>query len=299
MNSSKVSNQMNTMQIGSKANQINSKSENFSNTLSLSTYSSRFKKSTLENLFYRKTISYLRGPPIKDLLTQTNLNENKNIIIDKNYLVNLIKIKSKKHKNNLPTIKTLNTFSPKSNLKLRIFSIDFNNKNRDKFHMTYNYYNKNANKEKINDLYQKIYNNQDNMKCVTLNKLIKSCKKEHEKNIEKENSKFIIKPRMIKDDDRNFIISQKKFMRYHGAYKKKKFNHNFLSYDFKRDKYPNEDSTTIKQLFLKKKLKIMNNDMNIVKEKCKEEKNNLIHLFDTFNQKIQNDIDEVYYDKES
>ena len=137
------------------------------------------------------------------------------------------------------------------------------------------------------------------MKCVTLNKLIKSCKKEHEKNIEKENSKFIIKPRMIKDDDRNFIISQKKFMRYHGAYKNKKFNHNFLSYDFKRDKYPNEDSTTIKQLFLKKKLKIMNNDMNIVKEKCKEEKNNLIHLFDTFNQKIQNDIDEVYYDKES
>ena len=30
MNSSKVSNQMNTIQIGSKANQINSKTENFS-----------------------------------------------------------------------------------------------------------------------------------------------------------------------------------------------------------------------------------------------------------------------------
>ena len=300
MNSSKISNEMNTIQIYSRDNNIKKKLNN-TNNLSFYTYNSKFNNYILDNPNYRKTISYLRQPKIKDLIKETDLNENRKISFDKNYLVNLIKIKSKKDKNILPCIKTLNAFSSYQKKKLYIFSIDFNNKNNnDKFQRTYNNSYRNNNKEKIRELYNKIYNFNDKMKCININKLIKknnqSEGKESEDDYEKESFNLKIKPKIITGENQNLINSQKKFMRYHGSNKVKNlWNHNYISYDFiKKDKYPNENNITIRRHFLKKKLKKLNKNLIRAKDDCKESKDHIIYMFDNFNENIQKYIDDVF-----
>ena len=62
----------------------------------------------------------------------------------------------------------------------------------------------------------------------------------------------------------------------------------------KKDKYPNVDSTQIMQLFLNKKLKIIKKDMKVVRTQFETAKNNLVSVYNSFNEQIQKHIDDVY-----
>lgn len=251
-------------------------------------------QANMESKRYRKTISYLRSPSFVDLVNQTNLVDNKVIKFNKNYLINLIKIKMKKNKSKLPTIQTLSTFSPNTEVNFRTFSIDFNNMkktNNYQFHQTFNNSTRNKNKKKINELYKKIYSKKNNLKNVYVNQFMISNNKKKD---DKETLNMSIKPKMMNNINPNLMKSQKKFMKYHGFNKRNKFSFKLNMYGKKKDKYPNVDNIQILQLFLKKKLKIINKQMDDVKDQCETAKNNLIHVYDSFNEQIQKNIGDVY-----
>lgn len=265
------------------------------NFLSIATYTNTdtfTNKPKYDISQYRKTISYLRTPYIVDLMKQSNLTEHKVMRFNKNYLVNLIKIKMEKNKSKLPNIKTLSTFSPKTGTNFRTFSIDFNNRKNDtyKLHQTFNDSIRNRNKEKINELYKKIYNNKNHLKNVYVNQFMNNDKNGDEKEL----INISIKPKINNNSNKNFIISQKKFMKYHGFNKRKKINVKSIIFDKKKDKYQNIGNIRIWQLFLKKKLKILNKNVKIAKDEFELAKNNLISVYDSFNQKIQKNIEDVY-----
>ena len=48
------------------------------------------------------------------------------------------------------------------------------------------------------------------------------------------------------------------------------------------------------QLFLNKKLKIIKKDMKVVRTQFETAKNNLVSVYNSFNEQIQKDIDDVY-----
>ena len=256
-------------------------------------------KPNFENTQYRKTISYLRPPLIVDLMKQSNLVEKKTMRFDKNYLINLIKMEKKKDKSMLPTIDAFQTFSPRSNAKFRTISIDLSDiKKNDTFQLqkTFNFSNINKNKEKINELYKKVYSgNKSNLKIVYVNQFINNNKNVIE---EKESTNLNIKPKMINTINHNLIISQKRFMKYHGFNKRIQYNYKMQSYNKKKDKYPNLDSVQILQFFLKKKLKILINEVSKAKDECDMEKNNLISAYESFNEKAQKHIDEAFRNEE-
>ena len=83
-------------------------------------------------------------------------------------------------------------------------------------------------------------------------------------------------------------------MKYHGFNKRRKFNYKLNFYDIKKDKYPNVDNIQIWQLFLKKKLKILNKDVTKVKDECDIAKDNLLSVYDSFNIQAQKNIEETY-----
>ena len=129
MNISKNSKENESLIIKSKTlkNSIKLKPSLNTKFFSIATHASTFtNQANMESKRYRKTISYLRSPSFVDLVNQTNLVDNKVIKFNKNYLINLIKIKMKKNKSKLPTIQTLSTFSPNTEVNFRTFSIDFN-----------------------------------------------------------------------------------------------------------------------------------------------------------------------------
>ena len=120
------------------------------------------------------------------------------------------------------------------------------------------------------------------MKRVYVNHFINNNKKTKEK---KESLNVKIKPKLLNNINQNFITSEKKFMKYHGFNKRKKFNYNLNSLNKIRDKYPNMDNIKILQFFLKKKLKIINKDMDVVKNECEIAKNDLVSVYDILWQK--------------
>ena len=296
MNSSTISKENETFSITSNSlNKYKIKPRTNINFLSVTTHTNTLqnkKYKNIDNLKYRKTISYIRSSSIIDLMDQSNLSEKRKIPINKNYFINYLKMKMKKNKSKLPTIQTIKTFTKNIDYNLRTFSIDVNNlTNLNVFHKTFNYQRRDNNKEKINELYKKIYENKSNLKLVYVNQFINTNKKIKEKN---DSLNIKIKPKLISDINHNFITSEKKFMKYHGFNKRKKFNCNLNSFNKIRDKYPNMDNIKVLQFFLKKKLKIINKDMNVVKNKCEIAKNNLVSVYDVFNDQIQKDIDDIY-----
>ena len=252
-----------------------------------------------ENPNYRKTISYLGTSSIVDLMKQSNLAENKFVKVNKTYLINLIKMKIKKDKSKLPTIQAFKTFSPKTDINFKTFSIDFNgNKKNDaiNLHKTFNYSNRNHNKEKINELYKKIYDNdKNNLKSVYVNQFI-NCNKNRVD--EKEIPNLNIKPKIVNNINQNLITSQKRFLKYHGFNKRNKYIYRIKLYGKKREKYPNLDSFQILRFFLKKKLKILNNDVSKVKDECDVAKSNLVSAYESFNKEAEKHIEEIYRNEE-
>ena len=304
MNSSQPSKENRTLAITSSPfkSKLKNKLKTNNNFYSITTNSNSFRdKSKLENtntnINYRKTISYLNTPSIidVDLVKQLKLSDKRILKFDKNYLVNLIKMRIKKDK--LPSIMALKTFSPKSDFHYRAFSIDLSKiklNGRYDFHKTLNFSPKNKDKEKINELYRKVYeNNSNNLKSVYVNQFINSNKKiKFEK--KEETISVNIKPKILNSINQNFENSQRRFMKYHGFNKRRKFNYKLNFYDIKKDKYPNVDNIQIWQLFLKKKLKILNKDVTKVKDECDIAKDNLLSVYDSFNIQAQKNIEETY-----
>ena len=306
MNSSQISKETESLTITSKTlrPKIMIKPKLNANFFSIATCTNTSKdKPKYENLKYRKTISYLRSPSFVDLVKQTNLAENKTIKFEKNYVINLIKMRLKKDKTKLPTIQGFKTISPKTDINFRTFSIELNDKNnyRYQFQKTFNFSNRKKNKEKIDELYKKVYNNHknNNLKSVYVKQFING-NINNNKSIPEGKETINVKTKQMIDNDinHNFIVSKKRFMKYHGFNKRNKFIYKIKLYDKKKDKYQNINNIQIWQLFLKKKLKILNKDVSIVKDECDIAKKDLISVYDGFNKEIQKNIDEAYRNEE-
>lgn len=271
------------------------------NYLSTGTFTKKFYQKTNKNnnndIKYRKTIDiFCNTSSSVDLIKQSNLSKNDTIPMNKNYLINLVKMRIKKYNQNLPKLETFKTFATNFHY-LKTTSYDFGkNYTSNKFHSMSNNFTRKSNKEKVNEIYKKIYDNKNNanIKQMYVNQLMNKKKNNSDKN---ESKNLNIKQNFLKDNNYNFIKSEKRFMKYHGFNKRKKFKFNLDLFDIKKDKYPNKDSAQIMQLFLNNKLKILNKDMQIVKIKFETAKNNLVSVYKSFNERIQNDIDEVYNNK--
>ena len=297
MNSSKISKETENLTITNNSNIYKDKIKPKSNLNFLSvethtnTFHSNFNNKNFNDINYRKTISYLRPYSI-DLMKQSNLEDDKKIAINKNYFINLIKMRLKNKKTKLPTIQMLKTFSPKINKNFKAFSINVSNIKTFHSYQFPNFLNNttnNSNKEKLNKLYKKIYEEKNNLKHIYVSQIIN--KNKSEKN---ESVSIKIKPKIINDINRNFITSEKRFIKYHGNNKRNKKKFNMNSYDKIKDKYYNVNSIKIIQLFLKKKLNIISKDVKTARNDCEIAKNDLISVYDSFNSQIQKKIDDVY-----
>ena len=185
----------------------------------------------------------------------------------------------------------LKTFSPKINKNFKAFSINVSNIKTFHSYQFPNFLNNttnNSNKEKLNKLYKKIYEEKNNLKHIYVSQIIN--KNKSEKN---ESVSIKIKPKIINEINRNFITSEKRFMKYHGFNKRNKYKFNMNSYDKIKDKYYNVNSIKIIQLFLKKKLNIISKDVKTARNDCEIAKNDLISVYDSFNSQIQKKIDDL------
>ena len=298
MNSSNISKLTESLTITSSShlNKNRIKPVSKLNFLSAATYTKSFFKKPYkhDNLKYRQTIdNFLNSSSNVDLMKQSHLSQNEKIPINKNYLVNLVKMRIKKNNHHFPKIETFKTFSPNYHY-IKTFSFDFRKYNTsNQFHTMTNNTTKKSNKEKVKEIYKKIYddNNSTKLKQVYVNHLMNKDKISGEKN---EDTNVNIRPKLINNINYNFINSEKRFMKYHGFNKRKKFKYNLELFDIKKDKYPNKSSAEVMQLFLNNKLKILNKDMKIAKSQFETAKNNLVSVYYSFNQRIQSDIDEAY-----
>jgi hypothetical protein len=244
-------------------------------------------------LKYRKTDNFLNSSSKVDLLEQSHLSKKDKIPVNKNYLINLLKMKIKKNNENLPTIETFKTFSPTNYHNFKTISFDFGNKKTlNNFKTIFNNSTRDRNKEKINELYKKIYDTDNSkLKHIYVNQLMNKNKIFGEKY---DTSNVNIRPKLADNINHNMINSEKRFLKYHGFNKRKKYRYNLNLFNIKKDKYPNVDSTQIMQLFLNKKLKIIKKDMKVVRTQFETAKNNLVSVYNSFNEQIQKDIDDVY-----
>lgn len=268
------------------------------NYLSTGTFTKKFYQKTNKNnnndIKYRKTIDiFCNTSSSVDLIKQSNLSKNDTIPMNKNYLINLVKMRIKKYNQNLPKLQTFKTFATNFHY-LKTTSYDFGkNYTSNKFHTMSNNFTRKSNKEKVNEIYKKIYDNKNNanIKQMYVNQLMNKKKNNLDKN---ETKNLNIKQNFLKDNNYNFIKSEKRFMKYHGFNKRRKFNYKLNFYDIKKDKYPNVDNIQIWQLFLKKKLKILNKDVTKAKDECDIAKDNLLSVYDSFNIQAQKNIEETY-----
>ena len=98
-----------------------------------------------------------------------------------------MRLKNKKTK--LPTIQMLKTFSPKINKNFKAFSINVSNIKTFHSYQFPNFLNNttnNSNKEKLNKLYKKIYEEKNNLKHIYVSQIIN--KNKSEKNLKKVNA---------------------------------------------------------------------------------------------------------------
>ena len=297
MNSTNISkiNESLTLTSNSHANKNKIKPISKLNFISIGTYTRSFYPKTFlkNNLKYRKTDNFLNSSSKVDLLEQSHLSKKDKIPVNKNYLINLLKMKIKKNNENLPTIETFKTFSPTNYHNFKTISFDFGNKKTlNNFKTIFNNSTRDRNKEKINELYKKIYDTDNSkLKHIYVNQLMNKNKIFGEKY---DTSNVNIRPKLADNINHNMINSEKRFLKYHGFNKRKKYRYNLNLFNIKKDKYPNVDSTQIMQLFLNKKLKIIKKDLKVVRTQFETAKNNLVSVYNSFNEQIQKDIDDVY-----
>ena len=240
-----------------------------------------------------------------DLMKQSKLRNNKRLLFDKNYYLNLIKIKLKKNlKNNkFPPIKTLSSL--KSILSINYNTMNTmntmnslnNNKNnyiKDKYIKTFSYDNIKQNKHNI---YKDIFNsNPKNLKKVSVTKFINAKNNTcftTEQNLNK-NDNLKVKKK-IQEKNYNLSLSKIRFMNYHGSNKKNKNNEKNLKYNLLlQRKFEGFDNKKIRQFFVKKKLNKVNTKMKTVQKDVENTKNRIYDFFHYLNKDIQHNLEEDY-----
>jgi len=285
-----------------KSLSLSNKKSNFQmyNTPSLTSYHNQIKKSKIKNPFINSASSLY-----VDLLKQTHFKKENRMLYEKNYYINLLKIKLKKKPEILPKLKTL------SSTKTFPISIDNINsltninflKNSEKNMKTFSY--RNINNQKKNALYKRIIDGKPtNLKSVYVHKLLSSNNdpgmkegdRQYNSNNNIEESEYhpsIIIQTKTMNNDYNLNKSKMKFMIYHGKNKAVKNISNSVEKDIVR-KYEGISNTRIKQLFLKNKLIKVCNKMRSVQKDVDNTKNKLNDLFTTLHKDIQFNLDEEY-----
>ena len=285
-----------------KSLSLSNKKSNFKkyNTPSLTSYNNQIRKSKIKNPFINSASSLY-----VDLLKQTHFKKENRILYEKNYYINLLKIKLKKKPEILPKLKTL------SSTKTFPISIDNINsltninflKNSEKNMKAFSY--RNINNQKKNALYKRIIDGKPtNLKSVYVHKLLSSNNdpgmkegdRQYNSNNNIEESEYqpsIIIQTKTMNNDYNLNKSKMKFMIYHGKNKAIKNISNSVEKDIVR-KYEGINNTRIKQLFLKNKLIKVCNKMRSVQKDVDNTKNKLNDLFINLHKDIQINMDEVY-----
>ena len=279
---------------------LSNKKSNFKmyNTPSLTLYHNQIKKSKIRSPYISSASSFF-----VDLLKQTHFKKENRILYEKNYYINLLKMKLKKKPEILPKLKKL------SSTKTFPISIDNINsltninflKNSIKNMKTFSY--RNINNQKKNALYKRIIEGQPtNLKSVYVHKLLssnndpgaKEGERQYNNNFEQsEYQPSITIQTKTMNNDYNLNKSRMKFMIYHGKNKAVKNINNSVEKDIVR-KYKGFNNTRIKQLFLKNKLIKVCNKMKSVQKDFDNTKNKLNNLFTSLHKDIQFNLDEEY-----
>lgn len=284
-----------------KSSSLSNKKSHFKmfNTPSLTSYHSQIRKSNIKNPYINSASSLF-----VDLLKQTHFKKENRILYEKNYYINLLKMKLKKKPEILPKLKTLSstkTFPISIDTINSLTNINFL-KNSEKNMKTFSY--RNINNQRKNALYKRIIDGKPtNLKSVYVHKLLStnnnSGVKEGEgqynnnKIEEFENQPSIIIQTKTMNNDYNLNKSKMKFMIYHGKNKAFKNISNSVEKDIVR-KYEGINNTKIKQLFLKNKLIKVCNKMRSVQKDVDNTKNKLNNLFTTLHKDIQLNMDEEF-----
>ena len=267
-------------------------------TPSLTSYHNQIKKNKIKNPYINSSSSLF-----VDLLKQTHFKKENRVLYEKNYYINLLKIKLKKKPDILPKLKIL------SSTKAFPISIDNINsltninflKNTEKNMKTFSY--RSINNQKKNSLYKRILDGKPtNLKSVYVHKFLSSNNysgakegdRQYYNNIDgPEYQASIIIQTKTMNNDYNLNKSKMKFMKYHGKNKSIKKISNSVEKDIVH-KYEGINNTSIKQLFLKNKLIKVCNKMKSVQKDFDSTKNNLNNLFTTLHKDIQFNLDEEY-----
>lgn len=284
-----------------KSSSLSNKKSHFKmfNTPSLTSYHSQIKKRIIKNPYINSASSLF-----VDLLKQTHFKKENRILYEKNYYINLLKMKLKKKPEILPKLKSLSstkTFPISIDTINSITNINFL-KNSEKNMKTFSY--RNINNQRKNALYKRIIDGKPtNLKSVYVHKLLSTYnnsgvkegdKQSNNNNIkDSENQPSIIIQTKTMNNDYNLNKSKMKFMIYHGKNKDIKNISNSVEKDIVR-KYEGINNTRIKQLFLKNKLIKVCNKMRLVQKDVDNTKNKLNNLFSNLHKDIQLNMDEEY-----
>ena len=289
-----------SMEATYKSFSLSNKKSNFKmyNTPSLTSYHNQIKKNKIKNPYINSASSLF-----VDLLKQTHFKKENHILYEKNYYINLLKIKIKKKPEILPKLKTL------SSTKTFPLSIDNINsltninflKNSEKNMKPFRYLN--INNQKKNALYKRILDGKPtNLKSVYVHKLLSSSNysgikegdRQYYNNIDDpEYQPSIIIQTKTMNNDYNLNKSKMKFMKYHGKNISIKNINNSVKEDIVY-KYEGINNTRIKQLFLENKLIKVFNKMKSVQKDVDSTKNKLNNLFTTLHKDIQFNLKEEY-----
>ena len=244
-----------------------------------------------------------------DLIKQTKLQEGKSqIFCNKDYYFNLLKIQLKKnYSNKLPRINIFSSKNNKESINLNVFNTlsninilgnRLNNKDKNKY-KTFGY--KSINIKKKNDLYKRIMDGEpQNLKIVPVNKFLKSKIDLNDNNIKDKiykHENMSIKTK-IENNDYNLNLSKIRFMKFHGVKKKSKINLFNLFENNKnknnKNKFKGINSLKVKLLFLKNKIKKVNNNIKTVKINVDNKKNEINTLFSNLYKDIQFNMNNQY-----
>ena len=243
---------------------------------------------------------------IIDLMKQSKLTNDPPLLFNRNYYFNLLKLQLKKNKGQklFPPLKTLSSIKSIPIFHFNSFNtLTTTNFPRDKYVKTFSY--KNLNHKKSSFLYKKIMKGgvPENLKIVYVNKFLTSKDKSEDdkiRTINKNNKieadeKITIKNK-IENNNYNLKLSKLRFLMFHGFNKKNKGKQNKCNSmeKFVINKYEGLDNKMIRQYFLKKKLKNVNNKMKSVQKDVENAKNNLNVLFTYINREIESKLNEEY-----
>lgn len=232
---------------------------------------------------------------IIDLVIQSKLKNDNKLFFNKNYYINLLKIKLKKNyeNKNFPPIKTFTSLKKITNINYNTLNTLTNtNFAKDKYLNTFSYDTLNHHNKNKNNLYKNILdNNPKNLKVVYVKKFLNS-----KNNKTEENNKMIedlrIRGKNI-GENYNLNLSKLRFRMFHGLDKKVQNNYNSLDKQIK-DKFKGLNNKKIRQYFLKNKLNEYNSKIKLVKKNVENTKKRINNLFTYLNKEIQMNLVEEY-----